>query len=395
MKKLTRPEVQKFIEEHLNDDPIELNLKYTQISSIPIREIVSQIVSKRKAKDKLPTWFNGENIIFPSPLSIEQSSSEETARYKSSLFSGERVADLTGGFGVDSLFLSRSFAHIDYVEKEGNLVKIVESNFKNLGVKGCSFHCSSAEAFLETRNDTYDLIYIDPSRRTGSNKVFLLNDCNPDVLQLLDKLMSRGKHLLIKTSPILDIHKTLYDLKKVKEVIVLSVKNEVKEVLYHLWPNGKSSETRVMCVNIKAEEEEKFKFTLSEEIEAIPNFELPGSADYIYEPNSAILKAGAFKLMATRWGLNKLHSNTHFYTSETLDESFPGRIFKILDTFKSISKTQKYIPDSHLNIICRNFPLSPEGIKSKLKIKDGGKNYLLAAKGFSDNKLLFYCSRVK
>lgn len=395
MKNLTSPEVQKFIDDHLNDDPIELNLRFTQIASVPIGEIVSQIVSKRKAKDKLPTWFRCKEIIFPSPLSIEQSSSEETARYKSSLFSGDRVVDLTGGFGVDSLFLSHSFGHVDYVEKEEKLVEMVESNFKNLGITGCSFHCSSAEEYLETGNDKYDLIYIDPSRRAGSNKVFRLNDCSPNVLQLQDELLGRGRHILIKTSPILDIHKTLNDLNNVREVIVISIKNEVKEVLYHGWQNGKSTEARIKCVNIKTEGQEHFDFTLTEENDSNPSYGLPGSLDYIYEPNSAILKAGAFKLVATRWGLNKLSSNSHFYTSENLVESFPGRIFKVVDILESISKAQKSIPDSHLNIICRNFPISPEEIKSKLKKKDGGENYLLAAKGISDKKYLFYCSRVK
>jgi 16S rRNA G966 N2-methylase RsmD len=395
VKNLTSPEVQKFIDDHLNDDTNELNLRYHQIASVPIREIVSQIVSKRKAKDKLPTWFRGKEIIFPLPLSIEQSSSEETARYKSTLFSGKHAADLTGGFGVDSLFLSHSFSHVDYVEKEEDLLKIVESNFKTLGVKGCSFHCTSAEEYLETGNDTYDLIYLDPSRRAESNKVFRLNDCNPNVLHLQEELLRRGKHILIKTSPLLDIHKTLNDLKNVREVIVLSVKNEVKEVLYHIWQNGKSSQAKIKCVNIKTECQELFELTISEEIDSSCSFGLPRPLDYVYEPNSAILKAGAFKLIATRWGLNKLSPNTHFYTSENLDKSFPGRIFKVIDIFGSISKAQKSIPDSHLNIICRNYPLNPEGVKSKLKKKDGGENYLLGAKGTSNKKHLYYCSRVK
>lgn len=395
MKNLSIPEVQKFINDHLNDDPNELSLRYNQIASVPIREIVSQIVSKQKAKGKLPTWFDCEKIIFPAPLSIEQSSSEEAARFKSSLFSGECAVDLTGGFGVDSFFLSKSFEHVNYVEKDEQLVKIVERNFKNLGATECSFFCSSAEKFLERSMEKFDLIYLDPSRRAGSNKVFRLDDCTPNVLHLQDELLKRGMNILIKTSPLLDIRKTLNDLKNVNEVIVLSIKNEVKEVLYHLGLKKKNTEVNIKCVNIKTKETEHFEFTLTQETDSNPGSGLPKPSDYLYEPNSSILKAGAFKLIASRYGFNKLGPNTHLYTSEKLDGSFPGRIFNIKDIFGSITKARRGIPDSHLNIICRNYPQSPESIKSKLKAMDGGENFLVAARGSSDEKLIYYCSRVK
>jgi len=393
---LTRSEIQQFINSNLNADISELILKYADVDGIPIREIADQISSKNKAKTKVPTWFKVDGLIYPPPISMEQCSSDETGSFKSKLFSGRKALDLTGGAGIDSYFLSHSFQQVDYVEIDSKLVKVCKYNFTLLNVHNVHFHCFSAEDFLNDTKDTYDLIYVDPSRRIDKKKVFKLSDSSPDIIGMQEDLIERGQDILIKTSPFLDIHKTLFDLQRVMEVYIIGIRNEVKEVLYHL--SGKINsrlEPLLISVNITTSGHyQSFKHLPSEESICEVVFKEPTVGEYIYEPNSSLLKSGAFKLSANRWGLAKFHSNTHLNISNEIHEDYPGRIFRIKEIYQSIKKGMNSLKGRQLNIIARNSRLKPEELKKKLKTLDGGEEYLIAARTISEGTKLFYCDRI-
>jgi len=391
---LLNPRVQDFINSHLSDDVHDLLLKGASVEGVSINLIVDQILSKRKAKSKLPNWFRQENILYPPPLSMEQCSSEETARYKASLFSGNRALDLTGGAGVDTYFLSKAFVLVDYVEKSEELTETAKGNFGVLDSNNIHIFNSSAKSFIAESQESYDLIYIDPSRRKDKAKVFQLQDCEPNIIDLQDELIKRAKNILIKTSPILDIKKTIKDLKNVERVIVLSLHNEVKEVLYQISSYDGLKEAEIVAVNLLKRgklQEYIFSFAKEERLEIEKG--IPEKGNFLYEPNASILKAGAFKSVTTKWKFQKLHNNTHLYTSAPFFPNFHGRVFKILEIFRSISEAKKKLKNQKLNIITRNYKLKPEEIKTKLGSRDGGNNYLIATTVADGSKNLYFCSQ--
>jgi hypothetical protein len=395
--------VQDFIRQHEHDDERKLVLQHKNIHGAPVAWVADQIAGRRKAKDKLPAYYRTDNILYPPPVNLEQSSSESTARYKSqitktALLSGsstvQTIADLTGGFGIDSFFFSQSFGAVHYVEPNASLLDIARHNHRQLGASGITYHSMTAEEFLSVGDWRSDLIYIDPSRRNSSKqKVFRLADCEPDVVTLQDGIFERTDWLLVKTSPLLDLQQGLSELKHVSAIFVVSVNNDCKEVLF-LCNRNALAEPSITAVNIQKECTDEFTFTLPEEKGAEVRYAEPG--EYLYEPNASILKAGAFKILASKFDLAKLHSSTHLYTGQQLESSFPGRIFRVTAVVKSDAKAvAQFFPEGKANIITRNYPLGVEEIKKKLKLKDGGDKYLLGFTAPGNNKMLVCAERLK
>jgi len=389
---LITAEVQQFIKEHRNDDPAALMLS-AQAKHWPyFDKVVEQIWSRQKAKGKLDHWLGKEGIVFPPPISVEQASSDLTGKKKASLVNGgEQMIDLTGGFGIDTYYLSQKFEHSTYVEQSEELCQCAKHNFKVLG-RPIDIINAEAERVLNDLSPA-DLIYVDPARRDGqARKVFKLSDCLPDVAALQHHLLTKAKQVLIKLSPLLDIKSVLSDLEHVKKVFAIAVKNEVKELLILMEADFEGDE-QVHCVNLGQHGEDEFSFHFSEE--AALNLPFAEIKRYLYEPNAAIMKAGGFKSVGERFQLFKLHANTHLYTSSELKPDFPGRIFDVLQPLPfEKKKLKKIFPDMQANITVRNFPMSVAALRKKTQIKEGGEHYILACTG-QEGKLLLLTKKIK
>ena len=384
--------VQAFIQEHLNDDPAALALQAKKYSDLPIREIAAQIQSRKKAELKLPEWFGHKAIIFPHGVSMEQCSSEETAKYKASLVQGQTVTDLTGGFGIDLYYLSKSFQKANYIERQDTLIELAEHNFKVLNANHIQRFHGTAEDFLAREKEPADLYYLDPARRDDANqKVFQIEDCTPDLNLIIPQLIERKAEVLIKLAPLLDVAQALEVLPGVKEVHVVSVKNECKELLFHLVP-GYAGETKRIAVNLSKEKKEVFSFTEQDESQ-IPVFSQP--LNYLYEPNASIMKAGGFQSVAKAFDVNKLHRNSHLYTSEELIKDFPGRSFKIVGiTVLNKKKLKPFLPQGKANITVRNYPMTVKEIRQKTNIKEGGNVYLFATTLIDGSLAALVCEKI-
>ena len=382
-------EIQAFISRNLNADIASLLLKGTAFGEVETKEIIEQIEAKTKCKNKLPTWFNAADIYYPNKLNIEQTSSETTAEYKSELVSGDSIIDLTGGFGVDCYYFSKYFKKVSHCEINKNLSKIVHHNFKQLKTPHIeTLHVDGID-YLKTLNTTYDWIYIDPSRRHDSKgKVFFLKDCLPNVPEHLEMLFKVSKHVMIKTSPLLDISVGRNELKQVKTIHVVAVNNEVKELLWILEANLEG-DLNIETVNIKKEKREHFNFNPDKN--KASEYSLP--CTYLYEPNAAILKSGGFNEVSNQLNVFKLHQHSHLYTSENLID-FPGRRFKIENMLPYNKKAFKRTGMKKANVTTRNFPETVQQIRKKLNIKDGGDAYLFFTTTKDENKVVLVCTKI-
>lgn len=352
---------------------------------VPFRLLAAQLSARGKIAAKLPTFYSTKGILYPPSINLEQSSSEATGNFKSEVIEGivskpdSAVADLTGGFGVDSFFFSKRVRALDYVEPDENLLGIARHNHNMLGCFNIEYHREDAKDFLAGRARHYDLIYLDPSRRDArAGKVFRLADCQPDITALFTTLFEHTEFVLLKSSPLLDIQQGTTELRGVKKVLVVSLNNECKELLF-LLQKGFSGEPVVEAYNLDklGKIHQFFSFSRAEEKNALSDFSEP--LTFLYEPNASILKAGAFKSVGRRFELRKLHANTHLYTSNQLNEKFPGRIFKI----DQMEFDRKHFPEKKANVITRNYPLGAEELRKKLKLADGGAQYVI---GFSSAK---------
>ena len=353
--------------------------------------ILNQIEAKTKAKEKLPTWFKTENIIYPSKISVEQTSSEKTAAYKASLISGKTLIDLTGGFGVDDYYFSQKFESVTHCEINTDLSAIVKHNLEQFGVKNCFCYADDSANILKESDQKWDWIYIDPSRRNDAKgKVFMLKDCLPNVPESLDFYFEKTDCILIKTAPLLDISAGLSELKFVKNIHIIALENEVKELLFEIHKNYKGDIT-IKTANILKEKTETFEFVLGNESE-FASYQLPQK--FLFEPNSAVMKSGGFDEVSTFFKIDKLHKHSHLYTSEELID-FPGRTFKIEKVIpynKNEIKTE--LTNQQANITTRNFPETVENIRKKWKIKNGGNLYCFFTTDVKDNKIVLICTKI-
>jgi len=382
-------EVQKFIRENEKANIAKLILKGSPFARITAGEIAQQIEARKKAKSKLPTWYKTQNIYFPPSLNLEQTSSEITAKYKASLIHGDQLIDLTGGFGIDCFFFSFAVNQVTHAELNEELSQIASHNFKQLSPQNhLNFVTGDSLAFLKNSQKNYDWIFIDPARRDShGGKIFRLQDCEPDVLSYFDLLLEKSKHILIKTAPLLDIQLGIKELSLVKEIHVVAVNNEVKELLWHIDKNYNETKVKVICKNFNKEKTETFEAYLDEETHAEAEYSSP--LEYIYEPNVSILKAGFFQLLSEKLHIHKLAQHSHLYTSQELI-SFPGRHFKVMDTYLFTKKAMKAWQQQKANITTRNFPISVEHIRKKFKIKDGGKDYLFFSTNQHGEKIVIH-----
>ena len=386
---LLSDDVQAFIRQHINADINQLLLKKSPFSNVSIQEIVQQIKGRKTAQKKFP-FLMEDHLVFPPNLNLEQASSQSTAEYKSKNLIGKSFLDLTSGFGIDAYFLSQNFEEVTLVEQNYDLIKIVEHNWKVLNRKA-NFINQNLEEYIESlrepKTDTYtkfDVIYLDPARRDQNNKKkFLLEDLSPNLLEIEEKLRSISDKIIVKLSPLIDISYLVSELKNINEIKIIAVRNEVKElvlIMENKEKKEKSKDTKITCVNLESDEPE-FSFFINEEKNASSEFS--ESSNFLYIPNNSILKAGAFNIISEKFGLKKLHPNTHFYTSENKIESFPGRVLKVekIDG-KDLKKNDQF------NIVSKNYPLKPDEIKKKYKLKDGGKNYLIFTQSINGKEIL-------
>jgi hypothetical protein len=386
--------LKKFIAQHLNDDTTRLILDAKKYPEINVREAVEQIVARQKAKSKLPTWVANDDVVFPSGVSVEQSSSEATARFKASLLKGRTLIDLTGGMGVDVWAMAQVFEEVFYVERSESLCQLAQHNFKILGIANTTFFNEDSVGFLTDTNLSPNWIYLDPARRSDTNqKVVGLADCEPNVLEIKELLFEKSENILLKVSPLLDIEGAIRALVNVTNVWVIALENEVKEVLFALNKNSSQESVQTQAVNLLKNRKDIFDFERTAEKHLAVELSLPKR--YIYEPNAAILKAGAFKTVAAQFGLQKLHPHTHLYTSDVLKPDFQGRTFEV----KAICKLDKkellaHLPQRKANISIRNFPISVQEIRKKTGIAEGGNIHLLATTNLQNQKIVLVCAKV-
>ncbi len=396
---LTQTEIQNFIFVHEDDDEKKLILSKKEILGVSTSMLAQQISGRRKAKTKLPTWYKTRNIIYPISLNLEQCSSEATAQFrgeaiKNLLIERRKVVDLTGGLGIDSFFLGNYFDEGVCLEPDQSLLEIANHNSKQLGATRVAYVNQTAEEFLKTNKTAVNLFYIDPSRRSKTaTKIFKLKDCTPDVTSIQAAMFEQAEFILLKASPLLDIQQGLREIKNVTKVWVVSVENECKELLFLAQKNF-TTEPEIEAVNLNAMGGllSTFSFRLSEERESKL---IEGTlAENLYEPNASILKAGAFKLVAKRFDIQKIQMNTHLYTSNKLMLDFPGRIFRIEKVNPDSKEMRESLPQAKANVATRNYPLSAEELKKKLKLKDGGEKFVI---GFSElkRKTIVIAERIK
>lgn len=370
------------LSQHLHDDVQQLALqrnRFEQLSDADFRFFLQQIEGRQRTHDKLPTFAQKADWWYPVRLSCEQCSSEATARYKAELIGRKNdiLIDLTAGYGVDTFFIAEHVQQAHYVERNADLCAIAEHNFSLYRPK-IQVHNTTAEEFLASlpiSNSPYPisntLIYLDPARRSQSgNKVFRIEDCEPNVIDILPALRKHASSILIKFSPMLDITAALRVLGKDWDTHVVAVNNEVKEVLFFTGVGA------IHAVNIRATHTDRFVFNDEDEKNA-PIQMAFDIQQYIYEPNAAIIKAGAFRLVGERYQLRKLDTHTHLYTSDTLLPDFPGRVWELEEI---ISKHSQLDTRHKYAILTRNYPLSPDQVRKKYKLKDGDDRYIIGVR---------------
>ncbi len=374
----TNEKIKAYIRLHRGEDVRLLALKRNDFTADEHLYVLQQIAGWQIAKKKIPLWADNEDVVYPPHLSIEQCSSEETAIYKQSVIEkGDVYADLTGGMGVDFSFVSKNFEYSYYVEQNEELCRLAQQNFKNLGVQKFEICHRTMESFL-AENKKFNTVFVDPARRDDlGRKVVSIADCSPNLLEWKDRLLEVSETIWIKYSPMLDISLAIKELERVEELHIVSLNNECKELLFCL-KGDKNGDVHVKCVNL-GKKKEVFTFLLGEEQSCEARYATK-MGRYLYEPNASVMKAGAFKLLTEHFPVKKLSASSHLYTSDEKVELFPGRSFEVESVFSMNKKEiKKSLGDcKRANITVRNFPLTVNQLREKLKIEEGGDIYLFA-----------------
>jgi len=388
--KLLAEAVQDYISANLNADVNQIALAKSPFNEVASSELANQIIAKKKSEKKLPTWFNTDAIYFPAALSIEQTSSEITAKYKAKLGKGKVLIDLTGGFGVDALAFANLIEQVIHCEIDVDLSEIAKYNAGILGFENIQFKAVDGLEFIKNSKEKFDTVYVDPVRRAEKGKVFMLRDCTPDVIGNLDLLLSKTERIIIKTAPLLDISAGISELKHVREIHVVSVRNECKELL---WVIDKkfSGEPKIIAVTLNQEEKEFI--TWKNKVDDVGFTDVIHAGMYLYEPDTALLKTGAFNSIGVHYNLLKLHPQTQLYTSDSIHNEFPGRIFKIKEVMTTGNlKKQKSLTG---NVIVRNYPSKPEELVKKYKIKPGKDDFLIFSKNGQGENIIIKASIIQ
>jgi hypothetical protein len=386
-KHITDNDVQEYIREHQHADVHKIAMAKSPFPGVTGQELAAQIAAMKKSVRKLPAWYATKGIYYPPLLSVEQCSSEITAAYKAELSKGGRLIDLTGGFGVDSYYFSKVNESVVHCEINEELSGIAGYNAPLLGQQHTEFFAGDGIAYLQNSGQYFNTIYIDPARRNSGGKVFMLKDCTPDVVNHLDLLLDHTDRLLIKTAPLLDISAGLKELRHVAAIHIVSIKNECKELIWILEKDF-AALPKIICTTLNSSRKE-FSFILGDNEPPLISG-APQTGKYLYEPDVALLKSGAFNLIAERYQLEKFHHQTQLYLSDEIKESFPGRIFKI-DEVRSAAAIKK---EKNLlgSVIVRNYPDKAAALVDKYHIKPDDTQFMIFTQSEQQGKIILQCS---
>ncbi|WP_333663500.1 THUMP-like domain-containing protein [Chishuiella changwenlii] len=364
-------EFQDYLKSIEQEDFKSISLKKSPFPEISSTEIAQQLKGLQVSKHKFPTLYAKEYIYFPPSINLEQASSEATATYKASLVKGKFLIDLTAGLGIDTLAFSKSFEKVYHIEQNEILSEIVQHNSSILSPNLETYNGTFQSFFEENPTQKFDVIYLDPARRNSSGRKFILEDLEPNILEWIPIFFEKSDKIIIKLSPLLDISSTLQQIKEISEIHIVALKNEVKDFLLIL---EKGKETKNPFINAVNLENNQTDFSFYFEEEQNTDAKYGTVSNYIYEPNVAILKTGAFKLLTQKFDLFKLHQNTHLYSSDEIIENFPGKIYKVEEHIKN---PKKEILKTKANLLVKNFNQPIDIIKKKFKIIDGGETTLI------------------
>ncbi len=390
------PELRDFIHEHINDDTAELLLAARKYPDIDVPFVVEQIEARRRLKGKLPEWYENKDIIMGGRVPAEQCSSEQTARYKQSIVKGESLCDMTGGMGVDFWYMSEGMERAIYTERNEELCSIAKHNFQVLQTLRPEYVIRCGDG-RELPIPSVDIIYLDPARRAGDgSRVYAMEDCEPNIVEWQDELLKHAKMVLVKLSPMVDLTDVLRKLKGVKELHIVGVKNECKEILVkaHAFDDSVCAGcVEVHCVDFLTSGKIEYVFSLLGGMEI--SLTDGGVKRHLYEPDVTLMKAGAFGSLCARYPVWQLDVDTHLMTSDEWIPEFPGRVFEVEEMIpfssKVLKRLKKEIP--HANIAVRNFVMPADELRKKTGIKDGGEVYLFGAKVKDVGQMLLKCRK--
>jgi hypothetical protein len=373
-------EEQDFIQLHADQDPHQIALSGKKYPNFDLGKLASQIQARQKLARKLPFWVSHANLFFPASISLEQASSEVTANFKANIVHGN-VLDASGGMGVDSAAFAKKANQVMYVERQQDLKEITAYNHAQLGCKNIQHVLGDGLAYLNQATTTFDFIYLDPARRNAKgDKVLLFKDCEPNVLDFLPMIQDKSQ-LLLKTSPLLDLDRAIFELNGVDKIWIVCVKNEVKEILFLKSKDAKQNPL-IEVIELNLKNSLLFSGTLETEKSKQTNF--GPMSNFLYEPHPGLLKAGFFKSVETE-SIFKLNSNTHLYSSKELDTKFPGKSFRVIERGPlDIGWLKKHLPNNKVNISTRNFPGKPDDLRKKLKLGEGGDFTLFGYRNYQN-----------
>lgn len=381
-------EIQKYLREKQSEDFRKISLQKSPFENIPSSELAQQIKGLQISKSKFPFLHNAEGIYFPPSINLEQASSWATSQYKSEIVEGKSIIDLTAGMGIDAFGFAQIFHEVTALERNPELVEISKHNYKTLHQNNLQYTNSEFEKYFNQNSDLrWDVIYLDPSRRIESQRKVILEDLEPNILDWMDEFLSRSETVLVKLSPLLDLKSTIEKIPQIQEIHIVAVKNEVKELLL-ICKKELNSNPKINAVNLESNQSD-FEFNWNEETQTNSSFSAP--LKFIYEPNAPILKSGAFKLIGEKFNLNKLHVNSHIYTSNYLIENFPGKTFEIWEELKN---PKKEIQKKPFHLLVKNYPLKTEEVRKKYQIKEGHEQTLIFTQSISGKHILL-CKRVR
>jgi len=385
-------EIFDFIKSNENVDPFKLSLSLKHYPP-DIRKMISrQIHSRQKLKRKVPEWLNYDKIILPDPVSIEQASSKLTAIYKSEFVNGGVLVDLTGGLGVDTMFFAEKADKVIYVERDPEISAVADYNISLMGLENVEVICQSAEAFLNEWTDDVDYFYLDPSRRNQEGKVFRLEDSEPNLIEIQHRLLKRSKLVITKVAPYIDLKYAIKTVNHLKEIHVVAIDNECKEVLLICAEEHIEKDVKIITANHAGTRFRKFSATVLSELKS--ECEISSIGKFVYDPNVAIRKAGLFRSICMGFGLSKFAPNSHIYFSDILNPEFPGRIFEKIDIL-AFNKFMKNPPVKKANITTRNFPFTVAEIRNRAKIREGGEIYIFGTTDQNRNLCFIVCQKVR
>lgn len=384
-----------FIEEHINDDPNLLRLKNFKGKNFDVKFAILQIECLQRIKHKLPELYNTRKFLFSSVLATEQCTSEKIAKFHASLFNqSDSVLDMTAGLCVDSFYLASKVSKVTSIEISPETAEIAKFNMNKNSPNVKVFCCDSIEYIND--NTKFDAIFVDPARRGENNKrLFAISDCSPNIIANLQRIQKVAKVLYVKTSPMIDITKSIIDIPQTSDIWIISINNECKELLFKVDLEEKDDRPTpiIHTINYEGENIQEFSFTFTNYIEKYGEI-LCNS--YLYEPNSSLMKSGRTSALHEKYDISKLNPNTHLFTSTNYYDEFPGRKFKIISIIPFKSKEIKFVSKSYpqINVSTRNFIMKSEELKKKLKIKDGGNKYLFGVKDINNALQILICEKI-